>query len=734
MCYADKNHRWLATCPKGLEAILADELDVLGASNVKQTVAAVHFECTQRHAYRICLWSRLANRILLALGNFSVDTEEQLYQCSGDIPWEEHLSEADTIAIDFSGTSPLILNTQFGAQRVKDAVVDRLRRVTGSRPTVDLKDPNIRIHARLHRGQINISLDMSGDSLHRRGYRAGQGSAPLKENLAAALLVRAEWPRIAREGGALLDPMCGSATLLIEAAMMAADIAPGLQRRRFGFQSWAHHDESLWRALITDAEERRVQGLKCFKWDIRGYDADPRVLESARLNIEAIGLDAVLQVALKPIDQFGKPTADQGLLITNPPYGARLGDVEQLTPLYKKLGEVLQKNFTGWRAAIFTGNLDLARATDLRPSRQYQLFNGTIACRLLLFDDMRSKSAQIRSRLATPAPPKVLSDGAKMLVNRLTKNRRRLGPWLASESIDCYRLYDADLPEYAVAIDVYGDALHVQEYAPPATIDEGRAQQRFAEVVDALANYAPSLKHRTYFKQRRRQRGKNQYQRTHDASSETTLAVEGRARFEINLSDYLDTGLFLDHRLLRARIAVEARGKRFLNLFCYTATASVQAALGGAKSSLSCDMSNTYLDWAARNYALNNVSLENHRLVRVDCLEWLKTSVEGDGAMFDLILLDPPTFSNSKKMQSVLDIQRDHAELLRDSMSRLAPGGTLYFSNNFRKFKMDPLISRQFAVENITVGTLDIDFQRNPRVHNVWRITRRETFGTLNPV
>ncbi len=734
MCYADKKRHWLATCPKGLEAILADELDVLGASNVKQTVAAVHFECTQRHAYRICLWSRLANRILLALGNFSVDTEEQLYQCSGDIPWEEHLSEADTIAIDFSGTSPLILNTQFGAQRVKDAVVDRLRRVTGSRPTVDLKDPDIRIHARLHRGQINISLDMSGDSLHRRGYRAGQGSAPLKENLAAALLVRAEWPRIAREAGALLDPMCGSATLLIEAAMMAADIAPGLQRRRFGFQSWAHHDESLWRALITDAEERRVQGLKCFEWDIRGYDADPRVLESARLNIEAIGLDAVLQVALKPIDQFGKPTADQGLLITNPPYGARLGDVEQLTPLYKKLGEVLQKNFTGWRAAIFTGNLDLARATDLRPSRQYQLFNGTIACKLLLFDDMRSKSAQIRSRLATPAPPKVLSDGAKMLVNRLTKNRRRLGPWLASESIDCYRLYDADLPEYAVAIDVYGDALHVQEYAPPATIDEGRAQQRFAEVVDALANYAPSLKHRTYFKQRRRQRGKNQYQRTHDASSETTLAVEGRARFEINLSDYLDTGLFLDHRLLRARIAVEARGKRFLNLFCYTATASVQAALGGAKSSLSCDMSNTYLDWAARNYALNNVSLENHRLVRVDCLEWLKTSVEGDGAMFDLILLDPPTFSNSKKMQSVLDIQRDHAELLRDSMSRLAPGGTLYFSNNFRKFKMDPLVSRQFAVENITVGTLDIDFQRNPRVHNVWRITRRETFGTLNPV
>ena len=726
--YRDRQSQWLATCPKGLESLLASELESLGALDVKQTVAAVYFAGTQQMAYRVCLWSRLANRILLSLDNFSLDSVEHLYDRCGEIPWEQHFGADKTIAVDFSGTSQVIDNSIFGAQRIKDAIVDRLRRIVGERPSVDLKNPQMRIQARLHRGRVSVALDMSGASLHRRGYRSGQGSAPLKENLAAALLLRAGWTDIAAAGGALIDPMCGSGTLLIEAAMMAADVAPGLLRPVFGFHSWAHHDDALWSELVTDAEARRDRGIGQFNLDIRGYDANPRVLEAARLNIEASGFDDHLRVALKPLDQFGKASGDSGLLITNPPYGARLGDAEQLEPLYQKLGAVLQKNFHGWRAAMFTGNLDLARQTDLSPSRQYQFYNGTIPCKLLLFDDMRSKSAQIRARLATPAPVKVLSEGAQMLANRLVKNRRRLAKWLASSGSDCYRLYDADLPEYAVAIDVYGGAFHVQEYVAPASIDERDARQRFAEVKDALANYAPQAKQATYYKERRRQRGDDQYQRIDDKPSQPLIVTEGDARFEVNLGNYLDTGLFLDHRPLRARLADEARGKRFLNLFCYTASASVQVALAGAASSLSCDMSNTYLDWAARNYDLNQLSPDRHRLLRVDCLEWLQPQDDGESELYDLILLDPPTFSNSKKMQSALDVQRDHGHLIRDSMAKLAPGGSLYFSNNFRKFKLDDLISRQFAVENITADTLDVDFQRNPRIHNVWHIQRRAGF------
>ena len=719
------DHAWLATCPKGLEQLLAQELLALGAESTKETVAAVHFQGTRELAYRACLWSRLANRILMPLHQFTLDEEDQLYQECLDIPWEEHFSHEQTIAIDFIGTSRLVDNTMYGSQRVKDAVVDRIRREEGERPNVDTKNPDIRIQVRQHKGQVTVSLDISGESLHRRGYRSGQGSAPIKENLAAALLLRAGWPEMMKNGAALLDPMCGSATLIIEGAMMAADIAPGLLRERFGFSDWKQHDRELWQIVFDEAEQRKVAGLEALELDIRGYDANPRVLEFATLNIEKAGLDEHIRLAHKPIDQFGKATADYGLLLTNPPYGERLGDVDGLIPIYQKLGAVLQKNFQGWKAAIFTGNVELGRETDLTPTKQYQLFNGTIPCKLLVFEDLTSRSAKIEQRLNTPAPAQELTEGAKMVFNRLIKNQRKLNGWLNKTGVSCYRVYDADIPEYAVAIDIYEDSVLVQEYAPPGTVDDRVARERFAEVKLAVKEFAKDARGHIHYKERRRQKGDSQYQRFSEGPSHTITGYEGKAEFELNLSDYLDTGLFLDHRPVRRMIAELAKGKTLLNLFCYTAAVSVQAALGGAKRTLSIDMSNTYLDWAQRNFDLNQLSAKNHHLLRADCLKWL----EGDGEQFDVIFLDPPTFSNSKKMETVLDVQRDHGDLIRNAMARLAPDGVLIFSNNFRKFKMDELVTRQFNAENITPQTLDMDFERNPRIHNVWRITRRSTFG-----
>ena len=701
MSLTKENLDWLATCPKGMEQLLSDELLALGATEVKQTVAAVHFQGELKIAYKACLWSRIANRVLMPLASFRLDTVEDLYENAVEIPWEDHLLAQNSIAIDFIGTSKLIDNSMYGAQLLKDAIVDRIRRIEGGRPSVDAKSPDIRIQARLHKGQVAVSLDISGESLHRRGYRTGQGSAPLKENLACAILLRSGWPDIAKQGGALIDPMCGSGTILIEAALMAADIAPALNRETFGFTHWLKHDEPLWETVLADAEERRTQGLENFNLDIRGYDGNSRMLDVTVANIENAGLDEHIRIAHKPLDQFGKATAETGLLVTNPPYGARMGEVEQLIPLYEKLGVVLQKNFTEWRAAIYTGNLDLARELDLSPSKQYSLFNGSIACKVLVFDNMQSKSEQIAERLSKPPPVQPLSEEAKMLFNRLQKNQRRLKGWLKKSAISCYRLYDADIPEYSAAIDIYEKFIYVQEYAAPNTIEERVAKQRFETIKRAVKEFSGNEYKKVYYKERRRQKGDSQYQRLNEETSESMVVNEGRARFEVNLSDYLDTGLFLDHRPVRALLAEMTAGKTLLNLFCYTASATVQAALAGAKSSLSVDMSNTYLDWAQRNFELNSLSSSKHQLLRADCLKWL----EEDSQTFDVIFLDPPTFSNSKKMESVLDVQRDHPELIRQAMAKLNPEGTLVFSNNFRKFKLDELTSRQFNCENITQQT-----------------------------
>lgn len=719
-----------ASCPKGLEEILASELESLGAEQVRLTVAGVYAEGSLSFAYQVCLWSRLANRILLPLDKFEVNSADDLYEGVKSIPWHEHLTPRQSIAVDFVGSNDAIRHTQFGAQRVKDAVVDTLQERYNDRPDVDLRNPDIRINVHLARNKANVSLDLSGDSLHKRGYRTAMVPAPLKENLAAAVLIRAGWPDIAKQGGAaLVDPMCGSGTLLIEGAMIAADIAPGLNRRKFGFHGWSQHDADMWQQLRQAALERCNIGLSKELPEIRGYDKDTRAVRAAQENIACAGLDKQIKVIPKPMSAFKKPThtkIDHGLMICNPPYGERWGDMEELRPLYKDFGELAKRECPGWRLAVITGNAELAGELRLRSEKKYKLFNGTIPSQLLLFQ-LRDEAEQViadQARQEQSSQQLNLSEGAQMFANRLKKNARKLNNWLKQSGVSCYRLYDADMPEYAVAVDIYNDAVHVQEYAPPTTIDEQQANKHLTEVREALHQRYPDSSKKIFFKERRRQKGDNQYQRQNSRSRDNSVftVLEGTAKFEVNLADYLDTGLFLDHRPVRQMIAKIAEGARFLNLFCYTGAATVHAALGGAKSSLSIDMSNSYLDWAGRNYALNNMDAEQHQLLREDCLEWL---AKGEGE-YDLIFLDPPTFSNSKKMDSVLDIQRDHPQLIQQAMAILAPGGTLIFSNNFRKFTMDESVEEHYQVTNITDKTLDPDFQRNQKIHNCWLIQDKE--------
>lgn len=727
--------QFFASCPKGLEELLAAELMHLGAEKTRLTVAGVYAEGTLLFAYKACLWSRLVNRILLPMAKFAVHHGDQLYGGVRSIAWHQHLTPHQTIAVDFTGSNDAIRHTQFGAQRVKDAVVDAIQEKFNDRPNVDLHNPDIRINVHLARNQANVSLDLSGHSLHKRGYRVAMVPAPLKENLAAAILMRAGWPDIAKqEGSALVDPMCGSGTLLIEGAMIAADIAPGLNQKKFGFYGWSQHDPELWQTLRTEALERCKTGLSQLLPDIRGYDKDTRAVSAAQENIAAAGLDKHISVIPKPMSAFRKPThtkIQRGLIVCNPPYGERWGEIEELRPLYQSLGEVAKRECAGWRLAVITGNAELASELRLRAEKKYQLFNGTIPCQLSLFQ-LRDETAQISEAKGEQrwlARPVELSEGAQMFANRLKKNTRKLSSWLQQSGVSCYRLYDADMPEYAVAVDIYSDAIHVQEYAPPSSVDEQQANKHLTEVRQALNQLYPNSSKKLFFKERRKQKGDSQYQRQNTRHRDHAVfnVTEGPAKFEINLADYLDSGLFLDHRPVRQMIGIMAKEKHFLNLFCYTGAATVHAALGGAKSSLSIDMSNSYIDWAERNFALNKLNKTHHTLLRMDCLDWLNKACESTplNSNYDLIFLDPPTFSNSKKMDAVLDIQRDHAGLIQQVMTILARDGTLIFSNNYRKFCIDDTILMTYLVTNITDQTFDPDFQRNQKLHNCWLIQHK---------
>lgn len=677
----------------------------------------VEFAGDLADAYRACLWTRTANRILLPLSHFSAADGEALYTGASAIPWEDHLSPDATLAVDYVAVDSTLSHTQFGAQRVKDAVVDRLRARFGRRPSVEREQPALRINAHSLRDQITLSIDLSGASLHRRGYRRETVLAPLKENLAAAVLLKSGWAEIAAQGGTLLDPLCGSGTLLIEGAWIAADVAPGLLRSYWGFSGWRQYDPTLWEALTQEARQRREQGLRRLP-RIDGRDADPRALAAARANIQAAGLGGLIQLAQGVLVSAAPPSANApGLLITNPPYGERLGERIELETLYAELGTVLKARFVGWQAAVFTGNPDLGKRMGLRARKTNAFYNGALPCKLLQFSVTPAYFVANKPAVVIDQAP--TSAGATMFANRLRKNLHTLGRWAKREGIECYRLYDADMPEYALAVDVYGDAAYAQEYAAPASIDPMRAETRLREALAVIPPVLGIPAGHLYYQLRRRQPATGQYQKS--AGQGRFLEVrEGPARFWVNLGEYLDTGLFLDHRPTRQRIGALAENRRFLNLFAYTATASVYAALGGATATTSVDLSATYLDWARRNFELNGIVGRQHRLIRADCQQWLTE----DRGYYGLIFIDPPTFSNSKSLPDDFDVQRDHVALIQLAMHRLEPGGLILFSTHYRRFKMDRAALDHLYLEDITRHTIAKDFERNPRIHQCWLIRR----------
>lgn len=703
-----------ASTAKGLEELLKHELESLGATSCKIIQGGVYFQANMEQMYYCLMWSRLASRILLPIKEFAVHSDMDLYLGVNTIDWPALFNVNRSFVVSFSGTNDEIRNSQYGALRVKDAIVDVFMRRTQQRPTIDKRQPDLRIAVYLNKSNAILSLDLSGDSLHLRGYRSATGKAPIKENLASAIIMRSGWLKTSP----MIDPMCGSGTLLIEAALMAADIAPQLARRHWGFYGWLQHDESIWRNIIEDAEQRATIGLSKVSCNFYGYDKDKRIIDIARHNARQAGVDQLIHFGVQDLSLLTNPLPDNetGIIISNPPYGERLESEPALIALYTLFGQRVKYHFPGWRLSLFSASPALLSCLQLRSERQFKAKNGALDCvqkNYLLSHDGR----QINSSLSVET--NVPSERAIDYANRLKKNSRKLDKWAQKEGITCYRLYDADLPEYNVAIDRYGEKVVIQEYAAPKTIDPQKARQRLFDVINATLDVLQLKPENLVLKVREKQKGKQQYQKLAQ-KGEFFLVSEYNARLWVNLTDYIDTGLFLDHRLVRRRLGKLSKGKDFLNLFAYTGSATVHAGLGGAKTTTTVDMSRTYLEWAERNLQANHLTGRQHRLIQADCLSWLQQTNE----QFDIIFIDPPTFSNSKRMKDSFDIQRDHIELLAQLVKLLRQNGTIVFSNNKRGFKFDHEAAAVlgFSAENITEQTLSPDFERNKKIHNCWLI------------
>ena len=703
-----------ATTSRGFEELLKVELNELGAQEAKVVQGGVHYQADDETLYRTLLWSRLASRILFPLIETKIYSDLDLYAAVSGFNWLAQFDERVTFFVDFNGTNQEIRHTQFGAMRVKDGIVDYFERQGKTRPDVDKTHPDVRIHVYLNSENLVISLDLSGEALHLRGYREDAGQAPLRETLAAAIVMRSGW----QSGSPLVDPMCGSGTLLIEAAQIEAKIAPQLYRLHWGFDFWKLHNQSAWENVKNEAIELAEEKQSEIQPHFYGFDLDHRVLKKAQKNAQNAGVSHFIKWQQGDVAALKNPSINEvGTVICNPPYGERLGTTPALIALYSVFGQRLKKEFCGWNVSVFSSESTLLDCLRMRASRQFKAKNGPLDCVQKNYQVSERKSDEIpaENELEFNRTSEVATDFA----NRLQKNIKKISKWAKQQGLDAYRLYDADLPEYNLAVDRYADYIVVQEYAAPKNIDENKARQRLLDAVTATLHVTGVETNKLILKVRQKQKGTNQYEKLAN-KGEYFYVNEYGVQLWVNLTDYLDTGLFLDHRLTRKMIGELAKGKDFLNLFAYTGSATVHAALGGAKSTTTVDMSNTYLNWAEQNLILNDIEGKQHKLIQADCLQWL----EKCDRQFDLIFVDPPTFSNSKRMEESWDVQRDYVKLMSNLKRVLSNNGTIVFSNNKRGFKMNLVALEELGLSAVEIShkTLPLDFERNKQIHNCWMI------------
>lgn len=774
-----------ATCPKGFEAPLAAELAGLGAKGVRALHGQVAFAGTLADAYRVCLWSRIASRVVLVLGHGAAANADELYQTLREVCWEDHLSLTSTFAVDAHGTNNELRNTQFIALRAKDAVCDRLQAKLGARPSVETRRPDVTVVARVRNDRVTFGIDLSGEPLFRRAATrraADDGLGGLRPDYAAAVLAMGAWHRCCRrDDPTLAVAFSGSGTLVAEAASAALDRAPGLLRTRWGFTGWLGHDEDAWAALLAEADERAEKGAaRAEKLHLVTIDPRKGAAAAARASLRAAGLDvaiaslasadelarrlapadasatlAAVDLSWLGADELAREVAAIGLATATAdalPQGSRLVALSTTPTLDASLGLAAidqARTFVGRDDATIT---TYETGTPATPAASPADANAAEKDGAAAEAPAAPARATVTLKDSTTLP--VLVPQSDQFAARLAKVAKLRAKWGRREGISCYRVYDTDLPDYAVAIDLYqaaegsrgadahGRWLVVQEYAAPKDIDPELARRRLLDVL-AIAPHVLGVDPACVtLRVRRHAKGGSQYANEGEGDKRAGrrgrlalapgahLVEEGGLIFEVNLAERLDTGLFLDHRDVRARVREMAKdmqgSKRFLNLFAYTGSATCYAADGGAKHTTTVDLSRTYLDWAERNMERNGFVGPEHEYVQADVVRWVSEQRHTPNR-WDLVFCDPPTFSNSKRMgRDVFDVQRDHAELLIGISRLLTANGICLFSCNLRGFEPDVEALAKAGVEiaDVTAGTIPEDFKRNAKIHHVYLVKR----------
>jgi 23S rRNA (guanine2445-N2)-methyltransferase / 23S rRNA (guanine2069-N7)-methyltransferase len=738
----------IATAASGTEAFVKLELAELGYEAKTTTPGRLLFRGDAAAICRTNMWLRVAERILIRIGSFPAADFDALFEGTMALPWEEWLPRDAEFPVRGRSHRSQLTSVPACQRSVKRAIVERLRKAHRTEQLPET-GPLFAIEISLRDDVATLTLDTTGTGLHKRVYRPLVGEAQLRETLAAAMVQLSFW----RPGRVLADPFCGTGTIPIEAAMMGRNIAPGL-RREFACEAWPTFDRDTWRAVRAESEAAVLPALS---ERLLAYDIDGDTLRLARYHAQQAGVVEDIHWQQRPFSDL-RAKAEYGCIITNPPYGERMGDDREIAELYRSFPLVLRRLPT-WSHYILSSRPDLEELVGQRATRRRKLYNGPLECTYYQFhgprpprdgeprpaiersdaepveeayetsDVIEPAAHQPSPRMAAKPVDRAPAFGglqqsaarqADEFANRLLNRARHFRRWPTKRGITCYRLYERDVPDVPLVVDRYEDALHIAEFARP----HDRSPAQHADWLDLMARTAAKTlevpRERVFLKFRDRQRGDDQYQRVDDRGARKVVH-EGGLKFVVNLSDYVDTGLFLDHRNTRQMVRERAAGKRFLNLFSYTGSFSVYAAAGGAVSTTTVDKSSTYTDWTGENMQLNGFGGPEHSIVRAD----IRTFLDGLRRVeqWDLAVVDPPTFSNTKGVELDWDVQRYHGGLLRQLAPHITSGGMVYFSTNFRRFKLDEAALGDYSIRDITRQTIPEDF-RNERIHKCWVLAR----------
>ena len=731
----------IASCAFGLESIVRYELTQLGYEGRIVQPGQIEFTADYLALCRANMWLRTADRVRIKVAQFSAANFDELFETTKAIDWTPWLPKDAEFPVNARTQKSQLTSVPAIQRAVKKAIATSLQhQYQAPLPESGSCYP---IDAALHNDMATLTLDTTGASLHKRGYRSRNGPAPLKETLAAALVQLSFW----KAGRPLIDPFCGTGTVPIEAAMLGRDIAPG-RKRNFLAEDWPWINDKLWAETRTEAEDRVLAPLD---ERLMGTDRDEFSLKLARDHIHAAGVETDIHLQQKDFEALSSKRL-YGCVITNPPYGQRIGEDLEMQSLYESMPSVLSRLPT-WSHFVLTAFPNFEAILQRSADRRRKLYNGRIECTYFQFHGPKPLERSTKSNIThdtlqnldaskehpnpsttppTPQPkrqPKPPAFGgltpkathqAELFRSRLAKRARHLRRWPTRQKITCFRLYERDIPEVPLVVDRYEEFVHIVEFERPHDRDRAQQEQWLNLMAQTAAETLEVPLKNVFLKKRRRQKGLQQHEKCDDQGVEVVVN-EGGLKFLVNLTDYTDTGLFLDHRLTRQRVRQDAHEKRFLNLFAYTGAFTVYAADGGASSTLTVDLSPVYQSWAQRNLEMNNLGGRRHQFVRSDALSFLRSLPKEP--TFDLAVVDPPTFSNSKRTDGIWDVQRDYVECLNSTCQRMQDGGVIYFSTNFKRFKFEQDRIEATTVHEISRQTVPDDY-RNQRIHRCWRIVR----------